>query len=264
MSSESRLSIAERFLDILKRHNISEAYAFINSKKVEEQPETRSILSAWLKAGYPLGNHSFSHMDLNKNPAKKFLNDVKIGEDLIAEMSPQRKKWFRYPYLHEGNTLKKRNAVRKGLAKMGYQIAQVTVDFEDWAWNAPYVRCSGKKDQKSLRWLEKSYLEHALNRLASAQHSSEKLFGRQIKHILLLHVGLFDSLMLDKLLSAYERQGVQFISLSEAASDPAYQEDPHVTFGHGGGFLEQLHVARKVPYPTVEKLPLRLLDELCR
>ncbi len=262
--TESRLSIAKRFITVLKKHGIVEAYGFTNSKKVNEHPETKEALVEWIKAGYPLGNHSYSHMDLTKNTAKDFLADVKSGEVLVRELSPgDSYRWFRYPFLHEGNTLEKRNAVRSELAQMSYQIAQVTIDYEDWAWNNPYVRCLKQGNKKAIEWLENSYIEHAINRLNLAKTMSKTLYNRQMKHILLLHIGIFDSLMLDRLLTAYKGAGVQFITLAEAGADEAYQEDPKTTLAQGGTFLDQLFIAKKLPYPQVSKLPFKDLQNLC-
>lgn len=102
-----------------------------------------------------------------------------------------------------------------------------------------------------------------MNRLNLAKTMSKTLYNRQMKHILLLHIGLFDSLMLDKLLTAYESEGVQFVTLAEASADLAYQEDPKTTFAQGGTFLDQLFIARKLPYPKVPKLPFKDLESLC-
>ena len=37
------------------------------------------------------------------------------------------------PFLHEGETLEKREAVRRYLAEHRYAIAEVTIDAHDWA-----------------------------------------------------------------------------------------------------------------------------------
>lgn len=264
LPTESRMAITQRFLAVLKQHRIGEAYGFVNAKKVDDEPETRETLVAWLQAGYPLGNHSYSHMDLNKHSADEFIQDIKQGEPLLKELSPSINfKWFRYPFLHEGNTLDKRNAVREALSQMGYRIAEVTVDFEDYAWNEPYVRCQKQGDQKSIAWLRKSYLQNALRRLKWSMASSRKLYGRQIKHVLLLHIGLFDSLILDDLFTAYEKSGVEFVSLAEASADPIYEMDPKVTSRPGSTFLDWVHIAKKIPMPHVAPLPFKQLARIC-
>ncbi len=265
LSSESRLQIADRFLAGLKRHEVPEAVAFVNSRKVQESPETKLILQRWQKAGYPLGNHTYSHMSLNENSAQSFLRDVDVGEILLRELMPAAsQKWFRYPYLREGDTLEKRNSVRAGLHKRGYKIAQVTVNFEDWAWNAPYVRCLQQKNQAALVWLEESFIEHALLRLKYAKESAKLLFGREVGHILLLHIGLFDSQMIGKLLEAYAKVDVELVSLAEASADPIFQFDPEVAKSRGETFLDQIFLARQLSRPAVKPLPLHQLDSLCR
>ena len=54
--------------------------------------------------------------------------------------------WLRYPFLHEGDTLEKRRAVRAWLFAHGYKVAEVSMDFEDYLWNEPYARCMAKHD----------------------------------------------------------------------------------------------------------------------
>jgi len=53
-------------------------------------------------------------------------------------------KFFRFPFLHEGDSYEKRNAVRQYLHERKYQLAPVTIDSNDWAWTArPSATCSG-------------------------------------------------------------------------------------------------------------------------
>jgi hypothetical protein len=54
--------------------------------------------------------------------------------------------WFRYPYLREGDTLEKRHALARFLKDQGYRVAQVTMNFDDYAYNDPYTRCLAKND----------------------------------------------------------------------------------------------------------------------
>jgi hypothetical protein len=56
--------------------------------------------------------------------------------------------------LWEGDTLEKRRAVRAYLKEHGYRVAQVSLDFEDYAWNDAYSRCSAKGDEAAISWLQ--------------------------------------------------------------------------------------------------------------
>ena len=130
------------------------------------------------------------------------------------------------------------------LAKNNYKIAQVTVDFDDWAWNDPFARCKDKNDTISIAWLKKRYIENALESLDRAEIVSKHLFGRSIKHVLLLHIGAFDSEMISDLIGAFQKKNVVFIPLSDALKDPAYASVPTLkdTLGE---FIYQLMRSRK-------------------
>jgi peptidoglycan/xylan/chitin deacetylase (PgdA/CDA1 family) len=262
LDTETRLNIVQRFIAVLQKHRVGETYGFVNAKKVQDEPGTRAVLVEWSKH-YPLGNHTYSHMDLNRNSAEKFLADVRAGEPLLRELSQgDSYLWFRYPFLHEGETLRKRNAVRADLANLNYRIAQVTIDFQDWEWNDPYVRCYKARDQDSIEWLQTSYIKHAIYQLNWAKSASLRIFKRPINQILLLHIGVFESLTLDKLLAAYEQEGVQFISLAEASADPAFSSNPNTV--HAADFLEQFLWVKKMQYPEIPPLPLGRLESICQ
>lgn len=223
----TRLEIAEKMLKIFKKHQVPEVYGFINAERVFRDPELKPVLEAWVRAGYPLGNHVYSHPDLTKVSIEDFQTEILQNEPMLKAVSGAYNwKMFRYPYLHEGDTLEKRNAIRNFLFAHKYQIAQVTIDFEDWAWNDPYSRCKEKKDRKAQKWLRESFFEGVRWSLTNAEKIAEGLYQRPIKHILLLHVGGFTTDHLDELLSYYEKQGVRFIPLSDALKDPIYAHDP--------------------------------------
>src|SRR3546814_5812362 len=55
--------------------------------------------------------------------------------------------------------------------------------------------------------------------------ASNKVEGRRIPLVLLMHVGALDARMLPRLLGFYRAQGVRFVSLAEAERDPFYAGD---------------------------------------
>jgi len=52
-------------------------------------------------------------------------------------------------------------------------------------------------DDGAIEWLKRSFLDSAVRRLEWSRGVSDMVFGRQIRHILLLHLGAFDAVMLD-------------------------------------------------------------------
>jgi hypothetical protein len=197
--------------------------------------------------------------------AEEFVEDIERNEGLLARLSPPgQRKYFRYPYLHEGDTPRKRTAVGKWLAARGYTIAQVTVYFQDWAWNDVYARCVALGDQTAIARLKHLFMEAAMAHRAWSEEMSARLFSRQMKHVLLLHIGPFDALMLDELLRAYRAAGTTLITLDAALQDPAYQIDPNLGSSDERTFLQQVALARGIEIAPLPPAPLGNLAQLCR
>jgi peptidoglycan/xylan/chitin deacetylase (PgdA/CDA1 family) len=267
----TRLSIHQRVLDTFTRHRTPPVYGFINARSLEAHPEDREALAAWLAAGHPLGNHSYSHPDLFSGMSdQRYLEDVWKNEptlEALAGKSPESvRSWklFRYPYLREGRDLASRAMIRRALQERGYRLAPVTIDFFDWAYQPAYARCLEKKDQKAIAVLKESYLDHAAHELLASDEMAKRLLGRPIKHILLLHVGHFTSLMLDELLTSYEKNGAKLVSLDEALEDPVYRDEPREPKVWAGNLLTQIRKARELRSPTRAPPPDTLLDFVCR
>src|SRR5580700_4791544 len=155
----------KRVLAILKERYVPPVYGFINAKKLEGSEDGAEALKLWA-AAEPVGNHTYSHMDLEQNTAEAFEREIEEDEPVLELLTKKAGpeddwRWLRYPYLHEGDTVEKRRAVRAYLKAHGYRIAQVTLDWEDYLWNTAYARCVAKADKKSMEWLETSYLSTA-------------------------------------------------------------------------------------------------------
>ena len=263
----TRAEIAKKMIEAFKDKGVPGVYGLVNAKNIGANGDTEkdSVLKIWADAGFPLGNHTFSHIDLNSASVQAFEDEIVANEPVLKELMGSRDwHWFRYPYLHEGDTLEKRHAIRKYLSDHGYKIAQVTLDFGDYAWNNPYARCVAKQDTQAIEWLKSSYLQTAKDDIALDRKLSVMLFGRDIKYVLLMHIGALDSILLPDLLDLFKREGFDFISLEDAQKDPAYQSDPDAALLHGGTFLEQLTEAKHLKYPQHADRPVEKLDAICK
>jgi hypothetical protein len=90
------------------------------------------------------------------------------------------------------------------------------------------------------------------------------LFGRDIKHVMLLHLGGFQTVMLPQLLNLLRQKSFRFVTLDEAESDPAYRSNPNAGLKYGGTLLEQMIEAKHMTYPLVAPKPMKELDAVCR
>jgi len=158
----TRAQMVKDVVAILKRRKTPQIFGFVNAKKLEGNPDGAAALKEWVGGGERVGNHTYSHIDLQQNTAEAFERDLAQNEPVLELLSPADDwHWLRYPFLREGDTLDKRRAVRKYLSDHGYKVAQVTIDYEDYAWNNPYARCAAKQDAKSMEWLISNYLSLA-------------------------------------------------------------------------------------------------------
>lgn len=262
----TRADVARSILKTLQKAKAPRVYGFINARQLEAKPEDQEVLKLWRAAGFPLANHSYSHMDLHANQAEDFERDVIANETALRSlMGDEDWRWFRYPYLREGDTLEKREAVRAFLVKRGYRIAQVTVDFHDYAFNAPYARCVERKDSEGIDGLKAAYLKAASEALSIQQNLAREIYGREIKHVLLLHIGAFETVMLPHLMTLLESQRFKLITLEEAHTDDAYKSDPGLAMTYGDTLLGQMVRAKKLKPPQrgYESL-MKQLDAACR
>jgi peptidoglycan-N-acetylglucosamine deacetylase len=263
---QTRLEIAQKLIDALKAAGLPPVYGFINGVREEEEPASRSVLPAWRAAGFPLGDHSWSHMNLNSHTAAEFEADVLKNRPVLErEMAGADWRWFRYPNLSEGDTPEKRAEVRAFLNKQGYRVAQVTMSFGDYAFNDPYARCVAKGDVAAIARLKHDYMASAVESAAYARSLSHTLYGRDIPYVLLMHAGALDAQMLPQLIALYWSEGFGFTTLPEAERDPVYRIDTDLSLPVGPDTLEEEMKARGLPLPArPDAVDLKALDSVCR
>ncbi len=264
---QTRLEIIQAILATLQREQMPPTYGFVNGVRTEEQPETMAVLQAWRAAGQPLGNHTWSHPNLANTAAYQFEAEIEADQPLLRGlMGAEDWHWFRYPFLQEGETVEKHREIRKWLTGQHYQVAEVTMDFEDYLWNEPYTRCLAKQDQASLKELHDSYLATADEWIMLYRAYAKAVWGRDIPYILLMHVGAFDARMLPELLELYRGRGFGFITLPQAAADPVYREDPDIAYVDGDSLTDMMAIKRgisKAGLPPHTK-PYDRLKSICR
>jgi peptidoglycan-N-acetylglucosamine deacetylase len=260
----TRVDIIKSIITSLQAAHAPATYGFVNAKRMEENPADMEVLKLWHAAGLPLGNHTFSHMDLDKNSVEAFEQDLLAGEPSLRElMGDQGWHWFRFPFLNEGDTAEKHHAIEAFVKEHGYRVAEVSLSFGDYAYNEPYARCVAKNDLTGIATLKRSYLRGAAHSLAEGQKQSHQLYGRDIKQIMLLHVGGFQTIMLPQLLDLLKRRHFKLVTLQEAADDPAYSVDPDLSSDWDNLFLQQMMRAKHLPL-RARVDPLQKLATLCK
>jgi len=263
----TRLDVAASIIETLQKYKAPPIYGFINARQIDARPADGEVLRLWRAAGFPLGNHAFSHMDLHVNTAEAFEQDVLANEPMLQSLMGDRDwHWFRYPYLREGDTSEKYHAVRAALGRHKYRVAQVTLDFSDYAYNGPYARCLAAKDTAAIEWLKRSYVERATASLTRGQDAARAIFGRDISHVMLLHIGGFQTVMLPRLLDLLNEKGFVLTTLEDAQKDEAYAKVPQRQSNWNGTLLSQLRSGPPPaqPAPLATENLFEKLGRLCQ
>lgn len=206
------------------------ALAFVNSAKLGEgtsRAARLALLRQWTDAGFELGNHTHSHPSLQDTPLAEYKADVLRGEPEIRELNAAKGwplRYFRHPYLRTGPSLAVRAAFEQFLADRGYTVAPVTVDNSDWLFNFVYTDAKSRNDEALMLEVGAEYLQHMAEALTFHEQATERLMGRPIRHILLLHANELNAEHLGDVIALYRERGYSFITLEAALADEAYRQ----------------------------------------
>ena len=238
------------------------AFGFINAGKAEADPDAMAGLEIW--AGhFPVANHSWMHRSLNEVSVEEYRQDIVRNEATLRRLSDGDEwKWYRYPYLHEGDDPAKRLAIRQALSERGYRIAAVTMDFSDWAYNDHWVRCVAKGDEAGMATVEQEWLAAVRHRANASRQMAHALYGRDIPYVLLTHIGALDAKLFPRMIDMYRDMGFRIVTLEEAQADPVYAADNDPSLPPQPWTLEGKMSARGLPLPAA-RTPAVDLASLC-
>jgi len=234
-----RLMITDQILGTLDEFDVKAA-GFVNGGDVEGDLD---IIRSWLEAGHEIGNHTWSHQDLNEIPVNLFLPDIEKCQNLIGDLQKefkQKNKYFRYPLLHYGKTTESRQAVMEYIEENNYIIAHVSIDNDDYIYNLQFEALYDSDETVKYIQLGDEFIDHIMTQIESAEKLADEIVGRPVKHILLLHASRLTAEFLGDLLAQIELAGYEFISLDAALSDPVYRLRESYVGPKGLSYLERL------------------------
>ncbi|UZK67319.1 polysaccharide deacetylase family protein [Sphingomonas sp. M1-B02] len=260
----SRAAIAQAYVAVLKAHRVPGAFGFVNAARIDREPGSEAVLDIWRKAGYPLGNHSFSHLNIGRAASfDAWKTDVEKGEPAVARRMRGRDwHFFRFPNLARGAG-EQQAAAAKFLEGRGYRLADVSVAFGDWVYSDAYVRCLEKGDQASIVTMKAQYLAGVDDGIAHMKAVSQRIYGRVIPQVLLTHLGAWSVATMREVMAKLDAAGAKYVTLPQAQSDPAYAAA--AALPGGGSIMERTAKARNIDLSSIA--PLRVgvdVKQLCR
>jgi peptidoglycan/xylan/chitin deacetylase (PgdA/CDA1 family) len=231
-------------ISILNKNQIP-AVSFVNEGRFSEGltlGQRTDILRLWRDGGIELGNHTYSHKSLYRTPLAEFEDEVIRGDVTtrrVLQEKGMRPRYFRYPFLLNASNVETTRAFEEFLQRMGYTVAPVTLDADDYLFAAAYERAFFKGEKRSMSAIVADYVSHTTAMAAFWESLSRKVLGYEIKQILLVHANRLNADHLDKVIEALRGRGYKFISVAEALEDSAYLRKSTYTDPRGISLLGQ-------------------------
>jgi len=233
------VEINTALLAALKKHEVHAA-GFVVGASIDGNYD---LLGAWLNDGHVLGNLTYSHQDLHVLGAEGFIHDLAAGEAALEPMLEgfgQDFRYFRYPFLHYGNTVEEKREVKRYLTANDIVVAHATVVVEDYLYDLSLQKLGDNIDSADYFNLRDDYLEHVLDQLHMAETDAMEVLKRPCRQILMLRANRLNAEYLDDILTLLQEEGYRFITLDQALEDKLYQA-PEAYFGaRGVGYIEMI------------------------
>lgn len=227
VSDTPRMNAQQRnqaMLDALAKHRVRAAL-FVTAGNGANTEAGLTLARAWGKAGHAIGNHTMTHPDLHKVPLEAYQREMLDCDRIISNL-PGYQKWFRFTFLREGNTPEKLDGMRGFLKQQGYRNAYVSLDTSDWRLNDKLVGTLKKNPAADVSAIRDAYLSHIRQRALAYRDLSQKLQGRDIAQVILLHHNLINAMWLDDVIAMFRQMGWTLTTPQAAFADPIYALAP--------------------------------------
>jgi peptidoglycan/xylan/chitin deacetylase (PgdA/CDA1 family) len=216
-----------RLLEALQAH-YAPVTGFVIQKTVESLgPEAGpGILKEWTKRGFDLGNHTYSHPDINGLSVEQIEKEIVRGEIAIGPLMKESGKklaYFRFPFNHTGDNKEKHDTVAAFLSQRGYRSATCTIDNSDYLFNAAYVRMLARNDGESAKRLRAEYLAYTSTEIDYYAALNRQVLGYEPPQVMLLHDNRLNADVIEQVLQLFAGRQYRFVSLDTAQADAAYQ-----------------------------------------
>jgi peptidoglycan/xylan/chitin deacetylase (PgdA/CDA1 family) len=261
--------INERIVGILKEHGVP-AVGFVNEAKLytDGQPDSLkiAILRCWLDSGFELGNHTFSHVSIQRVSVPEYEQDLVRGEMITRPLMKEYGKtlrYFRHPQLRTGPTAEYKAALKAVLDRRGYIVAPVTLDNDEYIYARCYRRALEHHDPEGGKKIGDDYLKYMSRVLRHYEDLSRDFLGYDLNQVLLLHVNELNADYLEELIKILRSRGYSFVALEDALKDPAYGL-PEAVSAKGISWIERWRLARGLEMrrqPEVSPWILKLMAD---
>lgn len=247
----------QRLIDVLKENKIEAAF-FVNPERLNRNGG-RGRIMAYSQAGHLIANHTYSHIDLRKSTPAQFIKEIDQADALLKQF-PTYTKWFRYPYLHEGETVVARDEVRKHLQNIGYKNGYVTVDNYDYYLNDLVQSALKRKKEVDMPGVCKMLVDLMWDGIRYYDNVAKMHIG-SVTHVLLMHENDVEARCLPDLIQKIRSNNWTIVSPKAAFDDKLLANEPDTLFLSQGRVAALAHVKTGTKYTSRWESPQALDQE---
>lgn len=208
---ESKNFHLNMIIDVIKANEVP-ATGFIIAGEVS--PANWKMLHKFRDAGLGLGNHTFSHLNLNKVDTEAYIEEIDAADKMLMPVLTE-PKFFRYPYLAMSGGSKKEKVLHY-LSKKNYQVAPITIDSKDFIFNQLLLDVPQNQRRNFLGALKVAYVDFIWQQTLRAEEHNRYNRKPDQAQILLIHANLLNAYVLPDIINLYKQNGFSFVNLEDA------------------------------------------------
>ncbi len=257
------ISRTEELIRSLQLLKVPPVMIFANPCRRKNLVSVMDQLKKYKDAGHFIANHTCSHPDLDKLGYEEYSKDAKKADEFLGPLFVHQK-FFRFPFLREGENQKLRNQMREWLKENQYRNGMVSIDTDDYIFSLKINKAKKYGKKFDLVKVQKLFIDHIQGAVNYYDDLALKNLGYSPKHVLLLHEMDATVLFLRPLIDELRKNGWRIISIEEAYKDNIYFEHPKNTYANNG-IIAQLAFEKtgvKMGYNQIEILNEELLKIL--
>ena len=246
-TDEARASLTRELLEVLARHRVT-AVGFVRTAGVEG-PADAALLASWLAAGHELGNHGHRHLDYGRTSIEAYVADSERARawlDAFLRERGRALRFFRFPFLREGETPEKLEAMRAWLARTGQRNLPVTIDTQDWMYEEPWVLATRAGDAAAARRVGEEYLASLMVAVGHHERHATQVVGPGTPQVLLLHANAVGAGNWDRLFRWLTETGHRFATPDEVLGHPAFSRPHRFVAATGPSLWDRLDHERRL------------------
>lgn len=251
---------ADKLIEVLLKHKI-QAVFFVNPERFRYDDRKDRIIQ-YAKAGHLIANHTYSHPDIKKIKVENYFDEISLADELLQEF-PTYTKWFRFPYLREGETTEVRDQIRSHLRRSGYINGYVTVDNYDYFINDLVQAAISSGHKVNLNRACRMLADLMWDGIQFYDEVAKRHIGK-VKHVLLMHENDIEALCLDKLIDKLKRSGWRIIPPAEAYTDTRLAIEPNTLYLSQGRVAAIAHAKSGKQYKSKWESTTALINEFKR